>query len=432
MKLLLKEIVLVLAIVSAAVAQQSDYAVKKDFEDRYRTLAGRIDSATTIQELDSLKGAIVTLENDFAAHQAFLDKALYPTTLAESVAKLRSHEVLTYDRVYLIRTQGIRMSELEERIALITSRLDSLTTQRDQLFGELQENRKSLNALRDAVKRLSANLQAKDRLVFALADSIFLPYGKDLSQLADVHKEAVAQRIEKANVVTRVYEIAADNVRFLDLTKLQGKDFGNLIDQEQSFKSHWSGLKDNMVAVTATTGMLPASQPAKAASAKGAATKGTGRVEKDARADASQQAAHVDSVLAEWQTKLNTTFWSTLQKEFTDAGIGVAPFSDGPSFSASIRTYVATLKANNQDPVPFTDSVWRDKIDKDWREALSKDTMLGKVEYASLDKLVSELNRETVDLKLILYIVGALVLVFIVWFFVFRSKKKTPEPEPQE
>jgi uncharacterized protein YoxC len=283
MKLLLKEIVLVLAIVSAAVAQQSDYAVKKDFEDRYRTLAGRIDSATTIQELDSLKGAIVTLENDFAAHQAFLDKALYPTTLAESVAKLRSHEVLTYDRVYLIRTQGIRMSELEERIALITSRLDSLTTQRDQLFGELQENRKSLNALRDAVKRLSANLQAKDRLVFALADSIFLPYGKYLSQLADVHKEAVAQRIEKANVVTRVYEIAADNVRFLDLTKLQGKDFGNLIDQEQSFKSHWSGLKDNMVAVTATTGMLPASQPAKAASAKGAATKGTGRVEKDAR-----------------------------------------------------------------------------------------------------------------------------------------------------
>jgi hypothetical protein len=178
--------------------------------------------------------------------------------------------------------------------------------------------------------------------------------------------------------------------------------------------------------------MLPASQPAKAASAKGAATKGTGRVEKDARADASQQAAHVDSVLAEWQTKLNTTFWSTLQKEFTDAGIGVAPFSDGPSFSASIRTYVATLKANNQDPVPFTDSVWRDKIDKDWREALSKDTMLGKVEYASLDKLVSELNRETVDLKLILYIVGALVLAFIVWFFVFRPKKKTPEPEPQE
>jgi hypothetical protein len=187
-----------------------------------------------------------------------------------------------------------------------------------------------------------------------------------------------------------------------------------------------------MVAVTATTGMLPASQPAKAASRKEAATKGAGRVEKAARADASQQAAHVDSVLAEWQTKLNTTFWSTLQKEFTDAGIGVAPFNDGPSFSASIRTYVATLKANNQDPVPFTDSVWRDKIDKDWREALSKDTMLGKVEYASLDKLVSELNRETVDLKLILYIVGALVLVFIVWFFVFRSKKKTPEPEPQE
>jgi len=119
--------------------------------------------------------------------------------------KLRSLQVLTYDRVFLIRTQGVKLSELEERITSLTTRLDSLTAQRDQLFGELQESRKSLTALREAVKRLTANLAAKDRLIFAIADSIFLPYGKDLHQVADLQKEAIGQRLDKANVLTRVY-----------------------------------------------------------------------------------------------------------------------------------------------------------------------------------------------------------------------------------
>ena len=410
-------------------AQWSDHALMSNFEDRYRQIASRLDSATATEEIESLKGEIQKLETDFAPHQQFLDKALYPLTFNESMSKLRSLQVLTYDRVYLIRTQGVKLSELESRITSLTTRLDSLTAQRDQLFGELQESRKSLSALREAVKRLTANLAAKDRLIFAIADSIFLPYGKDLSQVADLQKEAIGQRLDRANVLTRVYEIAADNVKFLDVTQLQGKDYGNLIEQYQAFTGRWTGLKEKITDVAATSAVVPSGSTGKG-SAKTPVMRGGEKQIRAASETAAAQAAHVDSVLAEWHARLNAGFWGGLQKEFTNAGITVAPFNDGPSFSSSVRQHVASLAASKQDPQPFVETLWKQKIDKEWREGLTKDAMLGKTEYAALDKLVSELSRETIDMTFVAYIAGILVIAALIWLLVFRKKKPPSQPAP--
>jgi prefoldin subunit 5 len=412
---------------ATVMAQHSDFAIKSDFEERYRQISGRLDSASTTEEIDSLKGEIGKLESEYAPHQQFLDRALYPLTFGESITKLRSLQVLTYDRVYLIRTQGVKLSEIEARITSLTTRLDSLTSQRDQLFGELQESRKSLSALREAVRRLTANLTAKDRLIFAIVDSIFLPYGKDLSQVADVQKEAIGQRLERSNVLTRVYEIAADNVKFLDATQLQGRDYGNLIEQYEAFNARWAGLKQKMTEVAATGAAVPTESTGKG-TAKTPLVRGGAKELRVASETAAAQAGHVDSALAEWHTKLNAGFWGGLLKEFTQAGVIVAPFNDGPSFSASIRQEVASLAASKQDPQPFVDALWKQKIDRDWREGLSRDAMLGHAEYAALDKLVSELTRDTIDTTFIAYIAGILIIIGLIWFFVFRKKKRPGEP----
>ena len=414
---------------SVSPAQKSDYALKSEFEGRYRQIAALLDSATATEQIDSLKGEIGKLEADYASHQQFLDKALYPLTFGESMARLRSLQVLTYDRVYLIRTQGVKLSELEARLASLTTRLDSLTAQRDQLFGELQESKKSLSSLREAVKRLTANLGAKDRLIFAIVDSIFLPYGKDIHQVADVQKEAIGQRLEKANVLTRVYEIAADNVKFLDVTQLQGKDYGNLIEQYDAFTGRWNGLKEKITDVAATSAAATAPATGKSTSTKAGAHRGAKEI-RGAAETATAQAGHVDSVLAEWHAKLTAGFWGGLQKEFTQSGVPAAPFHDGPSFSSSIRSYVATLAASKQDPHPFVETLWKQKVDRDWREGLTKDAMLGKTEYAALDKLVGELSRDTIDMTFVAYIAGILVIVAAIWYFLFRKKKLPPQPSP--
>jgi hypothetical protein len=410
-------LLLLLAVVALpTVGQESDYAVKEGFEEQYKLISSRIETATTIASLDSIKAQIDSLELTYVTKAELLDKILYPETFTEKIKGLRSMQSLTYDKVYLITTQGVRLDELQMKVVYLTSKLDTLSTQRDKLWAELQSAQKSNAELHETVKRLQATLAAKDRLIFALVDSIFLPYGKDFSQLGDVQRESVSRQLEKASVMGRVEEIANDNLKFLSVTQLQGKDYANLVDQYQQFNNRWKGLRDKMAAVAKAS--LRAS-----ATAGGSRAKGQPAIADQAGPDTS--GAHVDSALVQWGSKLQTMFWGGLRKEFTDKGVTIDPFVDAPGFAASIRTYVAGLKASGQDPSLFVNEIWKAKIDKEWRDALTRDGMLGKTEYASLDKLVSELSQEKLDLKFIIYLLVVILLVFGGWWFFVRKPKIT-------
>jgi hypothetical protein len=398
----------------ASIAQESDFAVKQSFETRMADIKHAIDGARSVATLDSLKGVITQLESDFEPRRTFLDRALYPLTYDQSLADLKEFHLITYDRVYLIQTQGIRLSDLEAQLTGLSIRIDSLTTEKNRLFGELQQTKKSQADLREVVRRLNSSLLAKDRLIFAMADSIFLPYGKDLNQATEMQKEAVGRKLEQANVLTRVNEIAADNIRFLEATQLRPKDYGNLIDQHEQFAAKWNGLRDKMAAVA-----LPPSPP------PGPKTKSRVPVLTTAE---TQPAAQVDSVVSAWNAKLQTILMSSIEKEFSSNGIALQPFGDARTFSQSVRAYIATLKTSGQDPTVFVDKVWKDRIDREWREVLSKESMLGKAEYAALDQLVSELHAEQVGGQFYIYAILFVLLIVATWWFFFRK----PKPRPAE
>jgi len=399
-----------------SLAQESDYDVKVNFEAQCKSLKAAIDDAKTTAALDTLKTLVDSVEIRYAPREKFLNKALYPETFAEKIANLRNLFQLTYDRVYLIGNQGIKIEELEGRILLLSARIDSLSSERNRLFAELQESKASLSRMREAIRKLSSTLQARDRLIFALIDSIFLPYDKNLNQIADVQKETIAAKLLKANVAARVYDIAADNVRFLEMTQLQPKDFANLIEQREQFTGKWNGLREKINAVSYST-EIPGETSGQGGKGKG---KGTVNVTPIAQ-------THVDSVIMDWDARLASIFWGTLYKEFTAKGVKVLPFTDGRSFAASIRSYVDSAKARGEDTKPFVDDVWKARIDKEWREALSRDSMLGKVEYAALDKYVSTLSEEQFDFKFILYFGIVVILVGAAWW-IFGRKPKTTQP----
>lgn len=400
--------------------QESDLEVKNNFERTYRSIVEAIDSAKSTAILDSLLNAISGVESQYTSRQAFLDKALYPETFTSSIAKLRSLHSLTYDRVMLIQSQGMTIVEYEERISSLSARLDSLTADRDRLFSELKASRKSLTEMREKMRILSRSLEARDRLTFALVDSIFLPYDKNLSQASEVQKEAVTRKLLKSNVVARVYDIAADNVKFLDVTQLQAKDYASLIEQQQQFKTKWTGLRDkiNAVAISAEP-----SDNTKAATEPGKKGKGTAIKDTSTHSSVQEPATHVDAIMSEWEAKLKASFWASLNKEFSTKSVYVRPFTDAQSFAASMRLYVDSAKADGRDVFLFVNDIWKDRIDKEWREALTKDSMLGKAEYASLDKTVSELGEKKFDMKFILYVLVAAVAAFGGWWLVQRKPK---------
>ncbi len=394
------------------IAQESDYDVKVNFESACKAIKDSIDGAKTTAALDALKSGVDSLETEYAPREKFLDKALYPETFAGKITNLKNLFQLTYERVYLIQNQGITIEELEGRIILLSARIDTLSSERNRLFAELEENKSSVGKMRETIRKLTATLLAKDRLIFALVDSIFLPYDKNLNQMGDIQKEAIAAKLLRSNVAARVYDIAADNLKFLQTTTLQPKDYAGMIDQHVQFTAKWSGLREKINAVSY------ASEAEKTG-------KGKGKTGQQVAAAAAQ--THVDSVLMDWDSKLASVFWGALNKEFTDKGVKVLPFTDGRSFSVSIRTYVDSAKAKGENTKTFVDEVWKGRIDKEWRDALSKESMLGKTEYAALDKYVSTLSEEKLDAKLFMYIGIVLVLVLLAWW-IFGRKAKTAAP----
>jgi hypothetical protein len=397
-----------------ALTQESDFAVKRDFEDRAAALKARIDASTTTVQLDSLKNDLDGFELDFQKHSPFLDKALYPETFASRMKDLRDLYERTTIRVQTIQAQGTQIAAMEGTIQVLTYRLDTLTAQRDRLFIELQQNKANVAALRETVRRLQTMLQAQDKLVFALVDSIFMPYGKDLAKVSDVQRDALNTKLTGNNLIGRVYGIASDNIHFLEATELQGKDFASLLEHYQQFDARWKGLSEKIQAVAT------ASQTAQSKGITGA--EGTGLAQGFA-GKRGPQTVQIDSLLGLWNARLRTAFWSAVGREFSSRGVQLKPFSDAPGFSTCIRSYVQSLQTSGEDPSLFVNEIWKARIDKEWREALSRDGMLGKEEYSSLDKLVSELARTRIDTKFVLYVGIVALVAFVLWWFLARKPK---------
>jgi hypothetical protein len=408
---------------SSAFAQESDFAVKRNFEDRAAALKARIDASTSTVQLDSIKNALDGFELDFQPHSDFLDKALYPETFQSRMTELRSLFDRTKIRVQTIQSQGTQIVEMEGAIQSLTYRLDTLTAQRDRLFAELKQNKANAAALRETVRRLEHMLQAQDKLVFALVDSIFMPYGNDLAKVSDVQKDALGSKLSGNNLLGRVYGIASDNIHFLEATELQGKDFAALFDHYQQFDARWKGLSDKIQAVANAVPPLPAEKE------KGPKTGVSVGTVVGGPAITKPQTAQVDSLIGAWNTRLRGAFWAAIGREFSSRGVQIAPFSDAPGFSASIRTYVQSLQTSGQDPAFFVNEIWKARIDKEWREALVRDGMLGKDEYAALDKLVSELVRTRIDMKFALYAAIIVVIVLVLWWLLVKKPKAKEQPK---
>ncbi len=418
-------VVLLLALACAALpsgAQQSDYQIKTTFEQTYDSLFAALERATTIAQLDSLKAKVDSLEAQFAPHAEFLDKAIFPESFAERISSLRTMHSISYDRAYLIQTQGVKIEELETRILFLTSKLDTLTDQRNRLMTDLQAAKRANTQLRDLTRRLEANLAAKDRLIFALVDSIFLPYSRDTARITDLQREAISRKLEKANVLMRIEEVAGENARFLTVTQLQPKDYTGLVEQYQQFNGRWTGLREKLIASVLAGSRYAGGQGGQKAG-KGGKTA--------APTPPENPAARVDSIMSAWGDRLQSMFWQALQKEFTDKGVAVDPFTNGPGFSASIRKYISSVKTSGGDAGVFVNDIWKAKIDREWRDALVQPAMLGQAEYAALDREVSQLAAPSLTTRYMVYGLIILLLAVLGWWFFSRRNRTQAPPAPQ-
>ena len=131
----------------------------------------------------------------------------------------------------------------------------------------------------------------------------------------------------------------------------------------------------------------------------------------------------MDSLIVIWDAKLKSVFWAALEREFDTKDLSVRPFNDAKSFVESIHAYVDTAKAHGENTAVFVNDIWKNRIDREWREALMSEDILGRATYTEVDRSVSELNRKTVDRKFIAYSLAIVALIAAGWWYFSRSRK---------
>ncbi|MEP5944443.1 MAG: hypothetical protein ABJ356_07790, partial [Balneola sp.] len=101
---------------TALFAQQSDYQIKKDFENRHAELLTSIEMAQKVNEIDSLIMVIDDFKSNFSEHSEMLDYALYPESFDSKVANLKSEARSSEHKLLIIENQAERLSELTEEV----------------------------------------------------------------------------------------------------------------------------------------------------------------------------------------------------------------------------------------------------------------------------------------------------------------------------
>lgn len=405
--------------VSVAIAQeQSDYAIVKSYQTKYNAIKESIKQVQTVQQCAEASANIDELEKEFAADTVLLNKTLYPDKYDDQITEVRVELRLNQDKLGIIESSVARIAQLEEQVRTLSGKLDSLATENGKLMASLdvmskavQKDAKTIDSLNHLIANLRQSLRARDEAIFALVDSLFMQYDKNIQGLPDQEKKMLVGKVEGHNVVSNIMQAAEQNVKFLELTRLSGNDLAGMVKEQRAFSSYWKGLGPKLAAVYVSS------------------------------KDRSKQIASIDTVIDVWGRKADSTLWMNINEEFAGKQIPVDPFHSGDEFVANLGKYfddqASDSKSSNADKLSrlnhFLDDVWNPSINSQWLPTLVDAGIITKDQVNQLQTKLASWQAATKPSYTLWYAVIFLVLLLVVVLFVIRNRKKLPPtmPDPQ-
>jgi hypothetical protein len=381
MKTILRLVALLVFSNMILVAQQkSDYTTVQLFRTSAQSISKNVDKANSVQECAELNASIDALEKEYADNKTLLNKAIYPDGYDRTIEYLRGKLLVRQKDLGFIESQVVRITELETTVRGLSDQVMKLNVQNDKLIADIQMLTQNvqkltgdlfnaatpLDSLHNMIVKLHQGLQDRDALIFALTDSLFLQYDKNVSDMKDVEKQGLLGKIERHNIVGNVKRSIMDNVSFLETTQLKGSDLVTLVRQQKRFQSQWTGIAPKLTSIYIS-----------------------GKARK-------YEVSTVDSMLAVWGDKVDDAMWRSLNTLFKEKGFFVKGFKNGEEFSAN---FIIFLSEQIQNPTEetndtrfklftnFHENLWLTDLNATWLPAL---TELSKI---------SETQRKEIEVK---------------------------------
>ena len=399
-------------VVASMTAQQiSDRAIVDRFTKSVKELFRDVDSAQSAHDCADVNALIEEMEKEFAAHKELLDRALYPDDYSKTITNLKGRLLVRQKDLGVIETQLVRIAALESQVRELSGRIDDMSTevtnlQRAHLLNmeAAAMDRALLDSLKIVISRLRQSLRERDNLIFALVDSLFMQYDKDVASMNDVEKQGISVRLERRNVLTNIKKSLEDNLKFLESKNLSPNDYAEIARQNQRFSSQWNGLRPKITSIY------------------------LGGRKKN------KEAVLIDSMLATWSSKVDQGTWNALRVLLEKGGIQVKPFSSGDEFTGNFSEFVAAEISNaKQEPGDvrlkrfntFNDSVWKTDLEPTWLPVLAGSGKITANQKDEIEKEFGSWQSAIAPVSPLVYIVVAILLLMLLWSLNRYVRKKS-------
>jgi len=415
-------LVTLLAIMNIIVSaqQKSDYAVVQRFQGITKSIAKNIDQAKTVQECAEANTSLDAVEKEFSGEKTLINQANYPDGYDKTIEQLRGKLLIRQRDLGVIESQIVRITDLEVKIRELSDQVKTLTTQNESLMAEVQQlslNVKKLSgdlfnsatpidSLRHMVVRLRQGLQERDALIFALTDSLFMQYDKNVGDMKDVEKQGLLGKIDRHDIIGNVKRSISDNIAFLETTQLKGNDLVTLVRQQKRFQSQWIGLSMKLTSLYLS-----------------------GKSKKS-------EVGIVDSMLATWGDNVDGAMWRSLNMLMKEKGFTVKEFKNGDDFVASFIAFfdeqIQNVNKETEDTryklfTNFNESLWQTDLNAVWLPALIELHKITDAQKKDIEIKFEKWHASVMPgaswLTYILIVLGVL-LVAIVGVWIFRKGPK--------
>jgi hypothetical protein len=406
---------MLIAQVALLAQRKSDYATVKRFQNEIESISSGIDKANMVQECAEATVSIDMLLKEFSEDTVLLNKAIYPDGYTKTIQKLRGKLAIRQKDLGIIESQVVRITELETQVRQLSDQVGMLNSQNEKLLEQIQLTSKTaIDSLRKLVAKLKEGLQQRDEVIFALTDSLFLQYDKNVSDMKDVEKQGLVAKLERHSIFGNIKHSIMNNVTFLEATQLKGNDVVTLVRQQNRFKTQWSGLAPKLASLYLT-----------------------GKSKKN-------EVVLVDSMLSVWGDKVDDAMWRSLNKLFNEKGFVVKEFNNGDEFTAN---FIAFLDEQIRDPrkemsetryklfTNFNENLWQPDLNATWLPSLVELQKISETQKKEIEEKVDQWRSSVTPglswLSYMLIILGGLLAVIVViWFF--RKTSKPAEEELEE
>ncbi len=403
-----------------AAQEKSDYATVQKFQGEVKMLAKSVDSAKTVQDCAEVSASIDAMIKEFQPDSELLNKVLYPDDYAATLENLRNKLFVRQKDLGVIEAQFIRITELETKVRQLSDSLGMSNAANEKLLADVKQltltvkkltaELGTVDSLRKMIAKLQQGLQARDELIFALTDSLFMQYDKNVSDMKDVEKQGLLGKVERRGVVSNIKRAIQDNVVFLETTQLKGNDLVAIVRQQQKFQSQWKGLGPKMAAIYLS-----------------------GKQKKN-------EVAIVDSMLATWGGKVDNAMWRSLNSLFKDKGFAVKEFKSGDEFATNLMAFVDEQIQNpNKEMMEtrsklftnFDENVWQPDLKTNWLPALVESGKITDAQRKDIeDKVDTWRSSVSPGASWLIYVLILVVIVVVVGVVIrLRKRKATIEPQ---